>query len=339
MEKRTAKELMTIAVSMIAILVLVVVGLVSCSGTGKTNTENSASASNDTIAETTTTKAATLESANSENSVTTESFEGKTLVLSGSTTLLEVANAWAEDFMSEFGGEITVNGGGSGVGIADLINGANDIGNSSRKIKDEEVQQAKTAGVDIREYEVLYDGIAIIVSKNIDVKELTINQLSDIYTGKVTNWSQVGGPDEDIVSVARDSASGTGEYFLERVVTLDKTVKDNDYSENCLRLQSNADIVNQVSGNENCIGYIGLGYVKGAAGNTNIVGVIAENSDEAVVASVETVKDGTYLISRSLYMYANSKKISELASAFIDFVLSDKGQQIGQDAGFVSIKK
>ena len=142
-------------------------------------------------------------------------FSGEQLVISGSNTMLEVGNAWAEAFMAKFGGEITLNGQGSGVGIADMINKTNDIANASRKIKDEEAEEAKAAGVDVKEFTVLFDGISIIVSKNINITEISIQQLSDIYIEKITNWKEIGGPDAPIVAYARDSSSGTGEYFLE----------------------------------------------------------------------------------------------------------------------------
>ncbi|MDZ7838455.1 MAG: PstS family phosphate ABC transporter substrate-binding protein [Actinomycetota bacterium] len=188
-------------------------------------------------------------------------FEGQELVLSGSTTLLQVSEAWASAFMEEYGGSIIVNGGGSGGGIADMINGINDLANASRQIKEEEIQGARDAGYDPVEHTVLYDGIAVIVSDNVTVDDLTIEQLSKIYRAEITNWSEVGGPDAQIVIAARDSSSGTGEYFLEAVVQMDKTLEE-DYSPNALRLQSNADIVNQVKGNDNAIGYIGLGYLE-----------------------------------------------------------------------------
>ncbi|MBN1298827.1 MAG: PstS family phosphate ABC transporter substrate-binding protein [Actinobacteria bacterium] len=264
-------------------------------------------------------------------------FDGQTLVISGSTTLLEVSNAWAEAFMAKFGGEITVNGGGSGVGIADAINGSNDLGNASRAIKDKEIEEAKAAGVDIEEHEVLFDGISVVVSKNIDVKELTIAQLSDIYVGNITNWKDVGGPDAEIIAVARDSSSGTGEFFLERVVTLDGEAKDNDYGDQCLRLQSNADVANQVADNDNCIGYIGLGYLASVEGKANVVAVIAEDSDTGVLPSVATVKDGTYPISRGLYVYSNKNNYSDFAKTFVEFMMSDEGQAIGAEAGFVPV--
>jgi phosphate transport system substrate-binding protein len=335
-EKMLRKRSKIWLLSVMAITGTLLVSMLFTAGCG-TNTAETAAET--TMAEETTAAATTAaQTSAAEETEAAMQFEGKTLIISGSTTLLEVSQAWADAFMAKYGGEITVNGGGSGVGIADMINGTNDLGNSSRKIKDEEAEEAKNAGADVREFMVLYDGIAVIVSKNIEITELTINQLSDIFTGKITNWKEVGGPDANIVAAGRDSASGTGEYFLERVVQLNKTLKDNDYGDMILRLQSNADVANQVSGNDNCSGYIGLGYLAGVSGKANTVAVIAEDGTEAIMPTVDTVKDKSYPIARDLFVYADGNKYSDIAAAFVDFMLSDEGQAIGEDSGFVSIK-
>jgi phosphate transport system substrate-binding protein len=232
-------------------------------------------------------------------------FDGQELILSGSTTLLQVSEAWA-------------------------INRINDLANASRQIKDKEKEEAKTVGLDVQEYTVLYDGIAVIISENVSIDELTIEQLSKMYTSEITNWSEVGGEDLEIVLIARDSSSGTGEYFLESVVQLGKTLKENDYSVMALRLQSNADIVNQVKDNNNTIGYIGLGYLDDSLKVVKI---------EGVAPSIDTVKDNSYPISRGLYVYSPNKDLSEIAQAYLDFVLSEEGQQIGLREGFVPVSK
>jgi len=264
-----------------------------------------------------------------DGAVESTDFEGQELVLSGSTTLLQVSEAWASAFMDEYGGTIIVNGGGSGGGIADLINGINDLANASRQIKDKEIEAAKNSGYDVQEHTVLYDGISVIVSSNVSVDELTVEELSKIYVGETTNWKDVGGDDAEIVVVARDSSSGTGEYFLEEVVQLGKTLEDNDYTQNALRLQSNADVVNQIKNNENAIGYIGMGYLEDSLKSLKV---------EGVEPSIETVKDGSYPISRGLYVYAPGKELSPIAEAYLDFVYSDKGQEIGLAEGFVPVK-
>lgn len=300
---------------------------------------NSSSASSQSQEKSTSTQNQSNESTTSSQNQTNSNlkFSNETLILTGSTTLLEVSQKWAEQFMKLYGGKVTVNGGGSGEGIAALLNGTTDLANASRSISQKELDKAKSLGLDVKEYEVLYDGICIVTSKNINIKELTTDQIADIYMGKITNWKDVGGPDAKIVAVARDTNSGTGEYFLEEIIQKGKTQKDNDYSPNCLRLQSNSDIVNQVANNDNSIGYIGIGYLKDAGNSVNTVAVKKGDKD-AVLPSQQTVNDKSYPISRSLYIYANSNKMTDIAKAYLDFVLSPDGQALGEEAGFVKIK-
>lgn len=297
-----------------------------------TAAETTAAVSETTAAETTAETTAPETTAASEVKFTNEK-----LIISGSTTLLEVAQLWAETFMEKFGGEVTINGGGSGVGISDLINGTTDLCNSSRAIKASEKTKATAAGKDIKEYKVLIDGICIVTSKNIKIPELTLNQLSDIYIGNYTNWKQVGGPDAPILAIARDSSSGTGEFFLQKVVQLGQT-NTNDYSPNDLRLQSNADVVNQVESSNNAIGYIGMGYLQDAGNKVNLVKVKFDANSPAIAPNTQTVSNFTYSISRYCYIYADAKKTSKIAKAYLDFVLSPEGQAIVFKAGFVKVK-
>ena len=275
------------------------------------------------------------EIAESDDKGSGKKYDGKTLVLTGSTTLLEVANSWAEEFYKEYGGRITVNGGGSGEGIASLINGTTDIANSSRNIKDTEIRNAEDNGIKILEIPVLYDGIAIIASDNIEIKELSIEELSKIYTGEISNWSHLGGPDNEIILFARDTNSGTGEYFLEEIIQINKTKQDNDYSQMAIRLNSNAEIVNNISDTDSSIGYIGLGFMKS---DMNVISIKKDDLSESVIPSVSTVKERAYPISRELFIYVDENNISDIANEYINFVLSDKGQSIGTEAGFVPVK-
>lgn len=261
-------------------------------------------------------------------------YDGKELLVSGSTTLLPFVEPAAAAFMEKFGGSITVNGGGSGVGVSESINGINDIGDASRQAKEGEIEEATKAGIELVEVTVAYDGISVIVSENVSVPELTIRQLSDIFRGEITNWNEVGGDDAEIILASRDSNSGTFEYFLESVVQMGKSEKDNDFSPMILALQSNADVVNTVTTNDNAIGYIGLGYLQEALDK----GASAVTID-GVYPSVETVQDGTYPISRGLYNYYRKGDLSEMGEAYLDFLLSDEGQQIALDNGFVSLNK
>ncbi|MHB1376086.1 MAG: PstS family phosphate ABC transporter substrate-binding protein [Candidatus Humimicrobiaceae bacterium] len=309
-----------ISMVVISLTVLLGIGLLAgCSAAGDNTTSNPA------------TKASDAENQSGKK------FTNETLVLTGSTTLLEVAQKWAEAFMNANGGQITVNGGGSGEGIAALLNKTTDLANASRSMKDEELTAATEKGIEIKENIVLFDGICVITSKNIDVKELSIDQLADIFMGKITNWQEVGGPDAAIVAAARDSNSGTGEYFLERVIQRNKTEEGNDYSELCLRLQSNSDVANQVSENENSIGYIGIGYIESTVDNANLVAVKDGNS-AAITPSTETVADKSYPISRDLYIYEDLNSKTEISASFMEFVLSAEGQALGAEAGFVGVK-
>lgn len=318
---RTGKRSL-VSVAIVALLIIAL-GMTVLTGCNPTSSAGISSSSE-------TTKASDKASSNLK-------FGDQQLILTGSTTLLEVSQKWAEEFMKKNGGKITVNGGGSGEGVSALLNGTTDLANSSRSIKKEEQDKAASTGIEIKEYEVLFDGICMVVSKNINVKELTFKQLADIYMGNITNWKQVGGIDANIVAAARDTNSGTGEYFLQAVIQKDN--KENDYSPNCLRLQSSSDVVNQVAGNENTIGYIGVGYLKDAGSTVNVVSIKVDDSSAAVSPSIETISDKSYPIARGLFIYSNNAKMSEIAKAYIDFVLSQEGQKIGEDSGFVKIVK
>jgi phosphate transport system substrate-binding protein len=286
-------------------------------------------------------KAAATETSSKDGSQTNaggKQFSNETLTVSGSTTLLEVSNMWAETFMEKNGGEITVNGGGSGEGIKSLIDKTTDLANSSRSMKAEEKKNASDNGVGVKEYAVLWDGIAIVVSKNVTIEEISFEQLSKIYKGEITNWKEIGGQDGLIVAAARDSSSGTGEYFLQEVVRLGNKDSQDDYSDKCLLLQTNADMTTQVSENENIIGYIGLGYLKLAKDSLKALKVKVKSDSNPVAPSIDTVKDKSYPISRELYIYTDTNNFSKIAQAFIDFILSPDGQNIGTEAGFVPVK-
>lgn len=260
-------------------------------------------------------------------------FGGQGLTISGSTTLLPIAESASKVFMDEYGGEVTVSGGGSGTGIAECINGTNDIGQASREIKDKELNMAEQAGIEIAEVVIAYDALSIIISGNIEgIDNLTIEQLSAMFRGDITNWSEVGGPDAEIVLAGRDSNSGTYGYFLERVVQLDETQNEYEFTPKALALASNAEVVDTVASTDNAVGYIGLGYLEEATSKgTQVVAV------EGVEPSIETTMDESYPISRGLYNYYREGDLNELGHAYLDFVLSEEGQQIVLDVGFVPV--
>lgn len=246
-----------------------------------------------------------------------------TIDIQGSDTLLNVSTAWSEAFMDENPMvEISVQGGGSGTGIAALLNGTVDFANSSRDIKDEELADGASKGMDIKEHKVAIDGIAVVVNPANGVEALTLDQLGQIFRGEITNWKDVGGIDAEIVLLSRDSSSGTYEFFKEAVVG-----EDAEYAATAKLLPSNQAIVDEVVANEAGIGYIGLGYL------TPDVKVVAI---DGVKASVETAADGSYAISRYLYMYSDGDP-EGLMKAFLDWILGPEGQQLVADEGFVPL--
>ncbi len=246
------------------------------------------------------------------------------ITVEGSDTMVNLGQAFAEAFMDEFDGvDISVAGGGSGTGIASLINGTVDFANASRAIKDEEEEQAGANGIDVTEFVVAYDGIAIVVNPSLDVEDLTFEQLGAIYRGEITNWSEVGGPDLDIVLLSRDTSSGTYGFFLEHVVQQDD--KDAVFSADARLLPSTQAIVDETIANEAAIGYVGLGYV---VPEVNVLKI------DGVEAGVDAVKDGSYNVARPLFMYA-AGALSEAAQAYIDWIQSADGQAVVSELGFV----
>ncbi len=247
------------------------------------------------------------------------------LTVQGSDTMVNLAQAWAEAFQNDNPGvTISVTGGGTGTGIAALVNGTVDFANASREMKAEEKQQAADAGVDPVETEVAKDGIAVLVNPANPVADLTVEQLGSIYRGEITNWKDVGGNDKPIVLLGRDTSSGTYEFFKEAVVG-----KDAEYAKAMKNLQSSQAIVDEVSKNADAIGYVGLGYENAQIKPVTVGGI---------AATVDTVLDGSYPLSRGLYMYSNGKA-DGAKKAYLDWILSDAGQKLVADQGFVPLAK
>lgn len=252
----------------------------------------------------------------------TTELEG-TIDVQGSDTMLNIGTAWSEAFMDENSGvEVSIQGGGSGTGIAALLNGTVDFAHSSRDIKDEELAAGEEKGMDIVEHKVAIDGIAVIVNPANGVEDLTMDQLGQIYRGEITNWKDVGGEDKEIVLLSRDSSSGTYEFFKEEVVG-----DDAEYAAAAKLLPSTQAIVDEVVANDAGIGYIGLGYL------TDDVKIVAI---DGVKASVPAAADGSYAISRYLYMYSDGEPAGVMA-AYLDWILGSEGQQLVVDEGFVPL--
>jgi phosphate transport system substrate-binding protein len=252
----------------------------------------------------------------------------------GSDTIVNLALAWAEAYQEEHADvRISVTGGGSGTGIAALINGTVDIANASRQIKTEEIEQAQANGIEPHEFVIARDAIAIIVHPDNPVSQLTLQQLSDIYSGKITNWAEVGGEDRPIVCLSRETNSGTHVYFLETVLRLGDKNNTTLFSMDTLLLPSSEGIINEVRQNPNAIGYDGLGYVPD---DLKIIAVAETDGGEYVLPMISTVNDKSYPIARDLYMYTAGEPTGAI-KAYLDWILSTEAQEIVAELGFVPI--
>ena len=254
----------------------------------------------------------------------------------GSDTMVNLALAWAEQYqMDNPQSNLSVSGGGSGTGIASLINKTTDLANASRKIKSEEIVNAQANGIEPVEFIVARDAIAVIVNPNNPISQLTLQQLSDIYSGKINNWQELGGEDRPIVRLSRETNSGTHVYFLEQVLRLgdknDKTL----FSTDTLLLPSSEVIGAEIRSNPNAIGYDGLGYV---TPDMKVVAVTASQlgDPDFIYPSSETVNDGTYPIARDLYMYTAGEPVG-FVKKYIEWIYTPQAQEIVSDLGFVPI--
>ncbi|OGN88684.1 MAG: hypothetical protein A2158_00450 [Chloroflexi bacterium RBG_13_46_14] len=256
----------------------------------------------------------------------------------GSNTVQPLSVLWAEDFMKENPDvSIAVSGPGSGVGIAALIDGMTDIAQASRPMKSAEYDQAREKGRDPVEITVAMDALSVIVHPSNPVSELTIAQLSGIFSGRITNWNEVGGNDAPIVALSRDTNSGTHVFFKEQVVQMRGTDKENktlEYGTRVLLLPSTKESVDEVAGNENAIFYPGLGYL---TDEVKPLAIKKTAGDPAVLPSVETAQDGSYPISRGLYYYTDGEPAG-IIKAFIDYCLSEEEQKRVMESGYVPLK-
>jgi len=250
----------------------------------------------------------------------------------GSDTIVNLALAWAEKYQSENPGiRISVTGGGSGTGIASLINKTVDIANASRKIKPEELDEAKANGVQPVEHTIARDAIAVIVNPENPVSQLTLKQISDIYSGRIKNWKEVGGEDRPLVRLSRETNSGTHVYFLETVLRLGSKENKTLFSTDTLLLPSSEGIIAEVRQNPNAIGYDGLGYVPK---DLKTIAIAKEAGGAYVLPSIKTVNDKSYAIARDLYMYTNGEPTGAVKD-YLDWILSPEAQTIVAELGFV----
>jgi phosphate transport system substrate-binding protein len=254
----------------------------------------------------------------------------------GSDTIVNLALAWAEKYQAEHPDiSISVTGGGSGTGIAALLNKTVDIANASRQMQAEEITQAKANGFDPIEFVIARDAIAVIVNPTNPVGRLTLQQISDIYSGKINNWSQVGGQDRPVVRLSREVNSGTHVYFRDTVIRLGDQKNKTLFATDTLLLPSSEGIVSELRQNPNAIGYDGLGYVPS---DLKTVAVARDARSPYVLPSIATVNDKSYPIARDLYMYTAGQPTGAV-KAYLDWIVSPEAQAIVANLGFVPILK
>jgi len=254
-------------------------------------------------------------------------FANAQVVIKGSDTCLPVSQQEAEAFGKKGGGAVTVTGGGSGVGISALISGTCDIAQASRPMKFDEKQKMSEAGKTPKEVIIAYDALAVVINPENPVNQLTRQQLEQIFTGKITNWKEVGGPDMKIVVYSRETSSGTYEFFKEHVM------KNKNYATSVLSMPATGAIIQSVKQTKGAIGYVGLAYL-----NKEVKALkVSYDGKTFVEPSVANAKNKTYPVVRPLFYYYsinNEKKVKP----FMDFVLSPEGQKIVENVGFIGIK-
>ena len=297
------------------ILILVIIGLVflgiGCAGK---NSESSSVAQNNSSGGTPVQETTTVKS--------------QSISVKGSDTILPLAQAEAEKFINESNGKsVSVTGGGTGVGIAALIDKGVDIATASREMTADEINKANENGIKPVKYVIAYDGITVVVNPNNPISKLTFNQLRGIYNGSISNWKQVGGEDKPISAISRDSSSGTYADFKKDVLFGD------EFRPDALTQATTGGIVTEVAQNPNAIGYIGFAYV-----DNSIKVLSLDKGNGSVLPTTQSILSGTYPVSRSLYFYTNGEPAG-LTKEFNDFVLSEKGQNIVSKVGFIPVKK
>lgn len=251
------------------------------------------------------------------------------LKIKGSDTVLPLTQQEAEQYMKKnSGASIMVTGGGSGVGIAALLNGTTDIAQSSRKLKLDEKLKLQDAGKAFTETIIAYDALAVIVNPGNKVSQLTREQLESIFTGKITNWKEVGGDDLKMVVYSRETSSGTYEFFKEQVL------KGKNFAPSALLMPATGAIVQSVSQTKGAIGYVGLAYLEKTV---KPLKVSFDKGKTFIAPTVETAKNKTYPITRPLFYYY-LKTVEKLVNPYVNFVLSPAGQDLVLKTGYVPLK-
>jgi phosphate transport system substrate-binding protein len=261
---------------------------------------------------------------------------GTTIQNVGSDTIVNLALVWAEAYQEKHPAvQIAVTGGGSGTGIAGLINGTVDLANASRQMKAEERENAESNGVEPVQHVIARDAIAVVVHPSNPVDRLTLPQLSAIFSGEITNWREVGGEDRPIVILSRESNSGTHVYFLENVVRLGNPENETLFSPDTLLMPSSEGISTEVRQNPNAIGYDGLGYV---TPDQKTIAVAPSAEGPFISPSIETVNQGTYPIARDLYVYTDGQP-QGVIEEYLAWIKSAEGQALVRELGFVPLEE
>ncbi len=261
--------------------------------------------------------------------VAVNQLNAQKLKIKGSDTVLPLTQKEAEEYMKKnAGSSLMVTGGGSGVGIAALLNGTTDIAQSSRSLKLDEKIKLQDAGKAYKETIIAYDALAVIVNPSNKVTQLTREQLEGIFTGKITNWKEVGGVDLKMVVYSRETSSGTYEFFKEHVL------KGKNFASAALLMPATGAIVQSVSQTKGAIGYVGLAYLEK---EVKALKVSFDKGKTFVSPTVETAKNKTYPITRPLF-YFYLASIEKTVSPYINYVLSPVGQDLVLKTGYVPLK-
>ena len=253
------------------------------------------------------------------------------ITVKGSDTLVVLAQKWAEVYMGQHADtKIQVSGGGTGTGFAALQGQTTDLCDASRKAKSAEIANClKAFGARPTEYKVALDGLSVYVSPENTLKELSLDQVGDIFTGKITNWKEVGGPDAPITVYSRENSSGTYEFFKEHVL------KGKDFAASAQTMPGTAAIVQAVTKDKNGIGYGGAAY----GGSTKQLAIKKTDASPAIAPTEETVLNGTYPIWRHLYVYVNPNLDKGEVAAYLNWIRSDDGQKYVKDIGYYPLPK
>jgi len=261
--------------------------------------------------------------------------QSNSLQIKGSDTMVNLGQAWAETYMKQNPEiSVAVTGGGSGTGITALLNNTCDIAEVSREMKESEIRLIESKGHVPNKIVVALDGLAVVVNPANKISELTIDQLADIYTGRIKNWKELGGRDAKIVLLSREVNSGTHVYFKEHVLRHGKADSKEEFTSEALLLSSSQAIADEISQNHDAIGYYGMGYI---TSKEKAIKIAKDKNSPAISPTMDNVISGAYPISRPLLMYTKGEP-KGLAKAFVDYVLSSAGQEIVKKLDFVPVK-